>query len=41
MIRGIRGIKIKDMTAKVDPESGMIVEYRTSINLSFGVMDED
>lgn len=40
-IRGIRGIKIKDMTAKVDPESGTIVEYRTSINLSFGVMDED
>jgi flavin-binding protein dodecin len=40
-IRGIRGIKIKDMTARVDPESGRIVEYRTSVNLSFGVMDED
>ena len=40
-IRGIRGIKIKDMTARVDPNSGMIVEYRTSVNLSFGVMDED
>jgi flavin-binding protein dodecin len=40
-IRGIRGIKIKDMTARVDPDSGRIVEYRTSVNLSFGVMDED
>src|SRR5687767_1932230 len=40
-IRGIRGIKIKDMTARVDPNSGIIVEYRTSVNLSFGVIDED
>ena len=40
-IRGIRGIKIKDMTARVDPDTGRIAEYRTSINLSFGVMDED
>ena len=40
-IHGIRGIKIKDMTARVDPNSGMIVEYRTSVNLSFGVIDED
>ena len=41
-IRGIRGIKIKDMTARVDPNSGRLVEYRTSVNLSFGVMvDED
>ena len=40
-IRGIRGIKIKDMTARVDPDTGRIAEYRTSINLSFGVIDED
>ena len=40
-IRGIRGIKIKDMTARVDPGTGRLVEYRTSVNLSFGVMDED
>jgi flavin-binding protein dodecin len=40
-IRGIRGIKIKDMTARVDPNTGRLVEYRTSVNLSFGVMDED
>src|ERR687898_3137407 len=40
-IRGIRGIKIKDMTARVNPNIGRIAEYRTSIDLSFGVMDED
>jgi dodecin len=40
-IRGIRGIKIKDMTARVNPNTGRLVEYRTSVNLSFGVMDED
>jgi flavin-binding protein dodecin len=40
-IRGIRGIKIKDMTARVDPDTGRLVEYRTSVNLSFGVMGED
>src|ERR671912_724776 len=39
--RGIRGIKIKDMTARVNPDTGRLVEYRTSVNLSFGVMDED
>src|ERR671910_3390629 len=38
-IRGIRGIKVKDMTARIDPASGRIVEYRTSVNLSFGVLD--
>jgi flavin-binding protein dodecin len=40
-IRGIRGIKIKDMTARVDPDTGRLVEYRTSVNLSFGVLGED
>ena len=40
-IRGIRGIKIKDMTARVNPDTGRLLEYRTSVNLSFGVMDED
>jgi dodecin len=40
-IRGIRGIKVKDMTARIDPASGRIVEYRTSVNLSFGVLDDD
>jgi dodecin len=36
-IRGIRGIEITDMTAKVDPNSGKIEEYRACIKLSFGV----
>jgi dodecin len=40
-IRGIRGIKVKDMTARIDSISGRIVEYRTSVNLSFGVLDDD
>ena len=40
-IRGIRGIKVKDMTARIDPASGRIIEYRTSVNLSFGVLDDD
>jgi flavin-binding protein dodecin len=41
-IRGIHGIKVRDMTARVDPDTGRLVEYRTSVNLSFGVMaDED
>ena len=39
-IHGIHGIKIKEMTAKVDPETGRLVEYRTCIDLSFGVLDE-
>jgi dodecin len=40
-IKGIHGIKIRDMTARVEPESGRLVEYRTTIDLSFGVMDEE
>jgi dodecin len=40
-IKGIHGIKIRDMTARVDPESGRLVEYRTTIDLSFGVMNEE
>ena len=40
-IRGIHGIKIKEMTGKVDPETGRLVEYRTNIDLSFGVIDDE
>src|ERR687896_234261 len=40
-IRGIRGIKIKDMTARVNPNTGRLVEYRTSVNMSFGVLVDD
>ena len=40
-IHGIHGVKIKDMTARIDPETGRIVEYRTCIDLSFGIIDEE
>lgn len=40
-VRGIHGVKIKEQTARVDPETGRIVEYRASIYLSFGVNDEE
>jgi flavin-binding protein dodecin len=36
-LRGIRGIEITDMTAKVDPNSGKIAEYRACVKLSFGI----
>mgnify|MGYP003907789675 CR=1 FL=1 len=38
-IHGIHGIKIKEMTARADPETGRLVEYRTGMDLSFGVLD--
>ena len=40
-VHGIHGVKIKEQTARVDPETGRIVEYRASIHLSFGVNDEE
>lgn len=40
-IHGITGVKIKEMTAKVDQKTGQIIEYKSCINLSFGVMDEE
>ena len=39
-LHGITGIEVKDMTAKVDSNTGKIVKYRTCIKLSFGVEDE-
>jgi dodecin len=36
-LHGIHGIEIKDMTAKVDPNSGKIVEYHAGVKISFGV----
>jgi dodecin len=36
-IHGITGIEVVDMTAKVDPNSGNIIEYHTAIKLAFGV----
>jgi len=36
-IHGIHGIEVRDMTAKVDPNSGKITKYRTCLKISFGV----
>jgi flavin-binding protein dodecin len=36
-IRGIRGIEVTDLTAKIDGSTGKIQEYRACVKLSFGV----
>jgi dodecin len=36
-IRGITGIELTDMTARVDPSTGNITEYHSAIKLAFGV----
>ena len=36
-IRNVRGIEVLDKTAKVDPNTGNIKEYRVGIKLAFGV----
>ncbi len=36
-LHGIHGIEIIDMTAKVDPNSGKITEYRAGVKIAFGV----
>jgi flavin-binding protein dodecin len=36
-IHGITGIEVIDMTAKVDPNSGNITEFHTTIKIAFGV----
>ena len=36
-IHGITGLEVRDMTAKVDPNSSMITEYRGAVKISFGV----
>ena len=36
-IHGITGIEVIDMTAKVDPNSGNIAEFHTSVKIAFGV----
>ena len=36
-IRGVRGIEVKDLTAKVDSNTGKIQEYRVCVKLSFTV----
>jgi dodecin len=39
-IHGITGVEITDMTAKVDPNTGRITEYRASVKIAFGVEHE-
>jgi dodecin len=36
-IHGIHGLEITDMTAKIDPNSGKIIEYRAGVKISFAV----
>ena len=36
-IHGITGVEVGDMTAKVNPNSGNITEYHTSVKIAFGV----
>ena len=36
-IRGIHGIKVRDITAKIDSKTGKIRQYRVGIKLSFGI----
>jgi len=36
-IHGITGIEVTDMTAKVDSNTGNIIEYHTARKIAFGV----
>jgi flavin-binding protein dodecin len=36
-IKGITGLEINDITAKVDPNSGKITEYRVGVKIAFKV----
>ncbi len=36
-VHGITGIEVTDMTAKVDPNTGKIIEYHTAVKIAFGV----
>ena len=36
-IHGITGIELTDMTARVDPNTGKISEYHSTIKIAFGV----
>jgi flavin-binding protein dodecin len=36
-IRGIHGIEVKDITAKIDSKTGKIRHYMVGIKLSFGI----
>ena len=36
-LRGIKGLEVQDMTAKVDPNTGNITQYRVCVKLVFGI----
>jgi len=36
-IKGITGLEVEDITAKVDPNTGNITQYRVSVKIAFGV----
>ena len=36
-IREITGLEVVDMTATVDPNTGSITKYKTTIKIAFGV----
>ncbi|HKU82814.1 MAG TPA: dodecin family protein [Candidatus Nitrosocosmicus sp.] len=36
-IHGITGIELTDMTARVDPNTGKISDYHSTVKISFGV----
>ena len=36
-IRGIKGLEVADMTAKVDPNTGNITQYRAAVKVAFAV----
>jgi flavin-binding protein dodecin len=36
-VNGITGLEVLDKTAKVDPASGQITEYRVGVKIAFGV----
>jgi flavin-binding protein dodecin len=36
-LHGITGVEVGDMTAKVDPSSGNITQYHTTVKIAFGV----
>jgi hypothetical protein len=39
-IHGISGVEVVDMTAKVDMQTGKIVQYRTTVKIAVGVDQE-
>ena len=36
-IKGITGLEVNDITAKVDPNTGNITQYRVSVKIAFAV----